>query len=233
MLRPHHVPSCCLIPPFQFSTVVNVTFLSVYQKFLDGVDILNFDLSWVISAGCIIDTDVYDQLMFAPIGQLVCMVILAGTFVAAIHRRSVSEEAHGIVHRQHISIVLLLTFLIYSSVSSTLLKTFACYKLDDGKNYLRADYRIECDYSRHKALKIYVGFMVVLYVVGIPTFFGILLYSNRESLIKNARREEDKSIKPITDLWNPFYYEVIECVRRVLLTGALVLSTPTPLLRLQ
>ena len=210
--------------------MANVVFPSLYQKFLDGVDILNFDLGWMISTECIIDTDFHDQLLMATLGPLVCIVILGGTYVTAMRRSRDSEIARGIARRKHVSMVLLLTFLVYSSVSSTLFKTFACDKLDDGKNYLRADYRIECDSSKHKALEIYAGLMVVLYVVGIPAFYGVLLYNNREALMNNAGRE-DEGIKFVTDLWKPyrpdrFYYEVIECIRRVLLTGALVFIYP-------
>jgi len=214
----------------QFSAVANVVFPNVYQDFLDGVDILNFDLSWIISVGCIVDIDFHDQLLFATLGPLLCMTILGCTYAAAMRRRELSEDARRVIRRKHVSMILLLTFLIYSSVSSTVFKMFACDALDDGKIYLRADYRIECDASKHNALQIYAGFMVVLYVVGIPAFYGVLLYNNREAL-KKADREQDETIKPITDLWQPyrldrFYYEVIECVRRVLLTGALVFIYP-------
>lgn len=108
---------------------------------------------------------------------------------------------------------------------------FACDDLEDDRKYLRTDYRIECNASKHIALQIYSGFMVILYVSGIPAFYGILLFNNREVLLTIVGREEDESIKPITDLWKPyrperFYYEVIECIRRVLLTGVLVFIFP-------
>ena len=208
-----------------------MVFPSVYQDFLDMVDIINFDLTWVVSVGCIIDTDFHDQLLFATLGPFVCMFILGCTYVIAMRRREMSEDARRVIRRKHASMVLLLTFLIYSPVSSTLFKMFACDELDDDRKYLRVDYRIECDASNHNALEIYAGFMVVLYVIGIPAFYGLLLYKNRETLSKNVDREEDESVKPITDLWQPyrpdrFYYEVVECMRRVLLTGAVVFILP-------
>lgn len=208
-----------------------MVFPSVYQDFLDGVDFLNFNLSWVVSIGCMIDTDFHDQLLFATLGPLICMGILGYTYNAAMHATVMPEDERKIIRRKHVSMVLLLTFLVYSSVSSTLFKMFACDDLDDDKTYLRADYKIECDTPKHTVLQIYTGFMIVLYVVGIPTFYGILLYHNREALVNNAGRDEDESIMPITDLWKPykperFYYEVIECLRRVLLTGVLVFIYP-------
>lgn len=192
---------------------------------------LNFDLTWVLSVGCIFNMDFHDRLLLLTLGPLLGMTILGGTYVVAIRRTRTSDVASRTARRKHASMVLLLTFLVYSPVSSTLFKTFACDNLDDGKVYLRADYRIDCDSSKHIVLEIYAGFMVVLYVAGIPAFYGALLHSNREVLQMNAGREEDEAIKPITDLWGPykpdrFYYEVIECARRVLLTGALVFIYP-------
>lgn len=75
-----------------------------------------------------------------------------------------SEEDRGKTRRKHASMVLLLTFLVYSSDFSTLFKKLACNKLDNGKNYLCSGYRIECDSSKHNALEIYAGFIVSLYV---------------------------------------------------------------------
>lgn len=125
--------------------MADVVFPSVYQTFLDGVDILNFDLRWLLSAECIIDTNFHDQLPLATLRPLEWLVFLGGTYAIAMRRSRDSETAHGIIRRKHMSMVLLVTFLVYSSVSSTLIKTFACDKLNDGKNYLHADYRINCD----------------------------------------------------------------------------------------
>ena len=164
------------MPLIQFSAVVNVVFPGVYQDFLDIVDILNFDLTWVLSAGCIVDTDFHDKLLITTLGPLVGIAILGVTYVVAMYRSSDSEIARKVIRHKHVSMVLLLTFLVYSTVSSTLFKTFACDDLDDGKIYLRADYRIECSSSKHIALEIYASFMVVLYVIGIPASYGAILY---------------------------------------------------------
>ena len=70
----------------QFSTVANVVFPSVYQDFLDNLDIVSFDLTWILSAGCIVDTDFHDKLLIATLGPLVGIAILGGTYAVAMHR---------------------------------------------------------------------------------------------------------------------------------------------------
>lgn len=220
-----------LLKSAQFTSVANVIYPDVYQHFLEGVDLLNFDLTWIIAAGCFFDVDFHDRLLVSTIGPIIVIGLLGGSYAVAFRRNRGSEVALRTVRHKHASMVLLLTFLVYSSVSSVLFQMFACDPLDDGKNYLRADYRIECDSSKHKNLQIYAGFMILLYPVGIPALYTVLLFRNREVLKDIASREDALSVKSISDLWKPYkpgryYYEVIECGRRILLTGVVVFILP-------
>ncbi|CAN0064352.1 unnamed protein product, partial [Hapterophycus canaliculatus] len=166
----------------QFASAANVTYPDVYQRFLDGLDVFNFDLGWILSAACVIEVDFHDRLLISTIGPTFVLLFLAGTHAAAKGMHRGDTAALRIIRNKHLSMVLLVTFLVYSSVSSILFKTFACEELDDGSNYLRADYRIECDSSKHKAFAIYAGIMIVVYTVGIPAFYAFLLFRRREVL---------------------------------------------------
>ena len=224
----------CFCARFQFTAVANVAYPPVYQRFLDGVNVLNFDALWIPSAGCIVDVDFHDRLLVSTIGPLVALALLAATFTVARHRNRGSETALERVRHKHMSMVLLISFLVYSSVSATVFQTFACEDLDDGNNYLRADYRIECDSSKHQAFEFFAFVMVAVYPVGIPLFYACLLYKSRRVLSSEGdevSRETTSQAQPISDLWVPykprrFYYEVIECMRRIMLTGVVVFIYP-------
>ncbi|CBJ48858.1 polymorphic Outer membrane protein G/I family [Ectocarpus siliculosus] len=216
----------------QFTSVANVTYPDVYKRFLDGLDVFNFDLSWVLSAGCIFDIDFHDRLLASTVSPVIGLLFLAGTYAAAVSMNRGKAESLQVIWNKHVSLVLLLTFLIYSSVSATLFKAFVCEELEDGTNYLRADYTIDCDSSKHKAFQVYAGFMVVVYVVGIPALYAFLLFRDRHVLKDHhADREQTARTTSTSDLWKPykpsvFYYEVIECGRRVLLAGVVVFIFP-------
>ncbi|CAM9191106.1 unnamed protein product [Ectocarpus sp. 13 AM-2016] len=216
----------------QFTSVANVTYPDVYKRFLDGLDVFNFDLSWVLSAGCIFDIDYHDRLLASTISPLIGLLFLAGTYSVAASMNRGKTERLQVIWNRHVSLVLLLTFLIYSSVSATLFKAFACEELEDGTNYLRADYTIDCDSSKHKAFQVYAGLMTVLYVVGVPSFYAFLLFRDRHVLKDHhADREQTARTTSTSDLWKPyrpsvFYYEVIECGRRILLAGVVVFIFP-------
>ena len=131
------------------------------------------------------------------------------------------------------NVIIIIAFLVYSSASSAVFRTFSCDTLDDGNIYLRADYRIECDSSKHRAFMVYSGLMIIVYPLGIPVFFGILLFRNREFLRNASLRTYNGELvqQSTSSLWKPykpsaFYYEIVECFRRLLLAGILVFIYP-------
>lgn len=108
----------------------------------------------VLSAGCMVTTNFHDRLIISTLGPLVALGALELSFQVAAGRNHGSQEALQTVRWKHFSMVLLVTFLIYSSVSSTVFRMFACETLDGGKEYLRADYTIQCTFAKHKALQV-------------------------------------------------------------------------------
>ncbi|CAN0337700.1 unnamed protein product, partial [Ectocarpus sp. 12 AP-2014] len=87
----------------QFSSVANVTYPNIYQRFLDGVNILNFDVLWIPSAGCIMDVDFHDHLLVSTVGPLLAVAFLAGTYAVAKGRNRGSETALQKVGQKHTS----------------------------------------------------------------------------------------------------------------------------------
>ena len=225
----------------QFASVANVTYPNVYQRFLDGVKVLEFDLSWIFSVSCVVNVDFHGRLLFATLGPIAVVVMLGMTYTVAAARNRRSDAALTNVRHKHVSAALLLAFLVYSSVSSILFQTFSCESLDDGKTYLRADYRIYCDSQTHVAYTVFAGFMTVLYTLGIPALYACLLFKDRHLLANKIdssteegssyARENNQRLRATSNLWKPykpkrFYYELIEYGRRILLTGVVVFIYP-------
>lgn len=213
----------------QFAEAASITFPEVYQNFLNAINVINFDLGSMLAAGCIWSgIDFHDRLLLSTMGPSVGVVFLVMTYRIAVRRQSDPAAAEKI-RRKHQRVLLLLTFVVYSSVSSTVFQTFACETLDDDIEYLRADYRIHCTSAKHKFFQVYAGIMVLIYPVGIPLLYALLLFQHRNVLIQNSA---DKTVaQPIAGLWEAyrserFYYEVVECGRRIMLTGVVVFIFP-------
>ncbi|CAM9981073.1 unnamed protein product, partial [Scytosiphon promiscuus] len=128
--------------------------------------------------------DFHDRLLVGTIGPLVVVGFLGITFWIAMRRNGAASHAAVAekIRQKHQTALLLLTFLVYSSVSSMVFQTFACETLDDGVEYLRADYRIYCTDTKHKAMEVYAGVMILVYPVGIPLLYAALLYQHRDVL---------------------------------------------------
>lgn len=220
------------------------------KSFLDKCQVLNLNLGWILSAGCLVDTDFYDRLLVSTIGPLLLLTLVLASYFAAKHRLPVGDRAEQArVTRAHASIIFWVSLLIYASVSATIFQTFACDRVETGdlrgstRSFLRADHRIDCDSARHDVFRAYAGIMCLVYPFGIPFCYFLILYRERATLLSSAEggREvggEAAATVTATDsidfarvLWRPyrpqaFYFEVVECLRRVMLSGLIVFILP-------
>ncbi|CAN0098006.1 unnamed protein product [Ectocarpus sp. 8 AP-2014] len=99
--------------------------------------------------------DFHDRFSVSTVGPLVVAGFFAMTYWIAMRRSSESGDTAVLekIRHKHQTALLLLTFLVYSSVSSTVFQTFACETLDDDGEYLRADYRVQCTDAKHKVFE--------------------------------------------------------------------------------
>ncbi|CAB1104673.1 unnamed protein product [Ectocarpus sp. CCAP 1310/34] len=166
-------------------------------------------------------------------------------------RKNPEQERLWGLFARHTTMMLIVLYLVYTQISTVVFQTFACEHLPEiGKRYLRADFGIECDTQRHTLYKAYAGVMMCIYPLGIPAVFLYFLLRQRSRInpptdeaLKKRRggrhvverkmtvRDKDQSIAPTSFLWNAYfpkcyYYEVFECIRRLLLTGILVFLVP-------
>ncbi|CAN0056334.1 unnamed protein product, partial [Scytosiphon promiscuus] len=214
----------------QYSDVAGVQYPGAYNDFLSVIDMVNLDLGFIISFACVYDTNFYDRLLMATICPMVVMGLLGCTYLVARRRNGHSEEAIGVVKRRHLSVALFVMFFVYATVSYTVFETFVCDELDDGSSYLRADYSLTCWTSLHTGYQVYAGLMVLVYPVGVPCVFGWWLFKYRRELTED-NRGTNADLRPLADLWEPYkqdkyYYEVVECFRRIALTGLAVFILP-------
>ena len=211
--------------------VASVTYPDVYNAFLKYVNVVNLNLGWMLSAGCLVDTDFYDNLVVATIVPLVIFGVLAASHKVA-SRRNCDRQTRVRINNRHASAVFWVSFLVYASVSAAVFQTFACVDFDNGLSYLRADHSIQCYSTKHTLFRVYAGVMGVVYPFGIPFCYAIVLYRGRTALKDTVARE---TITPddgvARDLWvaykpEVYFYEVVECARRVVLSGVVVFVLP-------
>ncbi|CAM9236456.1 unnamed protein product, partial [Sphacelaria rigidula] len=160
--------------------------------------------------------------------------------------QDMDSTTHLRLFSRHTTMALVVLYLIYSQVSTVVFQTFACQDLPEiGVSYLRADFRLKCDTPRHRAYKVYACFCVLIYPLGIPAAFCYFLVRQRSKINphvekpanagredvreKIEKRQSDETVAPTAFLWGAYYpkryyYEVCECLRRLMLTGLLVFT---------
>jgi hypothetical protein len=161
-------------------------FTSVAQSF----SIFYVDTLSVIDLGCalqIAPESFWKSLLITTIAPMVALgVILVLTRV--LLRFGVDpddENTQKRIRTVSAAISLFTIFLVYPGASNTVIKTFICDSFDDGRVVLRADYAIPCYDSVWRAYAVYAGFMVLVYVIGIPLFFIFLVVRYRRGLNPN------------------------------------------------
>ncbi|CAM9678213.1 unnamed protein product [Pylaiella littoralis] len=173
----------------QFSHLADVPYPQSYQRFLNLVEVFNFDIAWPLTASCLVgNISFYQKLLGVTLGPLAALAFLGTTYALAInmHRwgfgQTTAEARQGVVVR-HASAALLVLFLVFSSVSTTVVSTYVCDDVEDlDESLLRADYSISCDDPKHLFYKVYAAFMILLYPVGIPVLFAVLLLERRDKI---------------------------------------------------
>jgi hypothetical protein len=228
----------------QYLNVTGAPLPSLYRRFLNRIDFVNFDLMWLIPVGCYVHVDFYQKLLLSTVTPIVLMALvfsprMVSTLLTRAGRplHATSQRRLGLESSNDVRALLVFTFWIFSSVSTTVLATFACdSSLDGGASYLRADYSVQCYTIKHNVYRVYAAVMIFVYPLGVPLLYSVFLYRERK-LVREAHHGAvnyaEKSTKlPNTEfLWEPyrpkvFYWEVCECGRRILLTGMLAFVFP-------
>ncbi|CAN0265527.1 unnamed protein product, partial [Pylaiella littoralis] len=173
----------------QFSRLADIQYPPSYRRFLNFLDVVNFDITWPLIASCLIDgINFYQRLLAVTLGPLAALVFLGITYAMAMHMhpcgpgQTCSEARQSAVVR-HASTGLLVLFLVFSSVSTTVFSTYACDFVEDLDVFLlRADYSISCDDPDHFFYASYAAVMILLYPIGIPVLFAAVLLKRRDKI---------------------------------------------------
>jgi predicted outer membrane repeat protein len=225
----------------QFINITGLKLPSLYQTFLSWMNLMNIDLGWTLSLGCAVKFNFYQLLLFKTLAPFAVMIVLAITYRIALHK---ATQVQAVARSKHFTALLTLSFLTYSTTSAAVFSTFACDDIEGtGKSYLRADYSIQCGTATHTSYIVYAAFMMLVYPIGIPVLYTYLLRRHRGHLTRSAAataaaavnaqdsRTDKADLKSTKFLWQAYkpqyyYWEVTECIRRVLLTGLVVFIYP-------
>ncbi len=154
------------------------------------------------SPQCFTQFDYVDRLMLVTLSPLAvaCLLVLVGF----THSRIAPPDRRHDIFRRYVSCFLILTYLVLPSVSTVAFGVFTCTSIDPSgvdpglPRYMRNDYAIACDSQRYRFGVIWAVVSILVYPVGITSFYLAVLYVNRDTIVN-----KDDHQPPSLDLHPP------------------------------
>eukprot|EP00935_MAST-01C_sp_MAST-1C-sp1_P000883 g883.t1 len=127
---------------------------------------------------------------------------------------------------------LLGTYLIYPYTCQLIFSTFQCMEVDSVE-YLQEDFAVDCASDFHKKAVEWAKLMVLLFPVGLPALYFIMLYPHRYH-IRVGDTEHLNHLEFFFKEYDPdyYYWEVIECARKCILMGFASVFRPGTIMQL-
>ena len=80
-----------------------------------------------------------------------------------------------------VQVALIISFTVLIGTSAALFNYFRCIKYDT-VTVMALDYSLQCDSTRYAGFIVYVVIMVIIYPIGIPLAYAVLLWQHRNTL---------------------------------------------------
>jgi len=134
--------------------------------------------------------------------------------------------------QQALPFTLALTFLVVPSTSTRIFRTFLCdsFGYDDStgemRRYLQADMMLQCDDSgRYAETQGTAIAMLVLWPIGVPIMYSLLLAASRNAIIRDTPTPLSEATAFLSGdyIVDAYWWEPLEMCRKLVLTGWVLL----------
>ena len=170
-------------------TIPTVSFPKAFEALVAWTSFLEFNVVQILPMSCLRPFNFFDKLLaMTVLPILLALLIFAiGAAVAACASAKHARE----VRTQTFGWFLLLTFLVFPSVSATVLRFYNCVTFDEGLadgstetlKVLEADYDISCKSPSYEGVwSAYALIMMFVYPIGIPSLYWIQLFRYRKRI---------------------------------------------------
>ena len=198
---------------------VNIDFLSLLPSF-PAMDPCDFKSSYLFSF--------YVHMGTLPF--LLLLITTAAVLSYFIYRLSVRRCGPGIrgITEKCSKILIFTVFLMYPGIVNRVFRIFKCGEFGSKGTWLMADLSIKCYTPEHMASILWAFVFVGIYVLGIPLLSTFILYRHRKRLWDPRYPALKRVYGSLYQYYRPeyWYFESIEMIKKMLLTGAMVMVAP-------
>lgn len=207
--------------------IIQTPLPGTFEDFVSLFAVINLDLFASAGTQCVVPSDFYDKFLFEALTPICLLVLVIVLYLIPknVLSRETDARARKRSRKKFWRMLIFSLFLIYPSVSSTILRLYVCTEVE-GVHYLRADMSITCYTTQHNAYMALGAFFIALYPVGIPVFFFVMLYRYRHRLQEDGVKAELGFLYDGYDhtFW---WFEVLDMVHKLTMTGLLAFVPPT------
>jgi hypothetical protein len=190
-----------LITTYQIVSTVpgnlDVEFPSSFTSFLKAFSVFNLNVISVVPFACTNHYTFIDKLVASTLFPLALTLLLALLWLLEAGWQATRsswndsrvQQQLDALKDQYLTYFFFLTYLVLPSVSTTIFQTFLCTNVDPrgedndaSDSYLIADMSISCNSPYYYKGVVYAVAMLLVYVVGIPLMYFVVLYYNREEI---------------------------------------------------
>ena len=179
--------------PFTLSLKYPIQFMS----FLSYIKVIFLDIVELVRVDCLMETSLYvNTLMAALLLPGILALLALQPCLSLLTKSGRKSRRDGTWLHSFINRGFFVVFMLYPYLSKTAFRAHACRELvpaveggvDKGESYHQDYMEVDCTGDKYVTFKLFAWAMVGLFPIGLPLFFFLLLYANRNILL-NEKKE--------------------------------------------
>lgn len=201
---------------------------SMYRTFMSYLIFFNFDFMPWQAMSCAVGIDYLQKAVIvamipivAVLGFLLCFALP----LTLINNRDFADENDGRFRRKAtqmkvVRLILFTIFLLYPHVSSVVIGVYNCIEID-GTMYLIGNVALRCWGEEHMAYALPFIAALVVYPVGVPVGYLIILWLNKSTMHTLETRLRLGFLYEAFNLQN-WYFETVDMAFKLFMTSIII-----------
>lgn len=219
-----------MITYLQINTILsmnlNLKWPEFMTKVMNAFKKINLEMFDIIglSYRCSVEFDFYHIFIFKMFMIPIVFFLTSVTYMTIRHWgiKHKSRKFLRILENRFIYILVLMVFILYPSVCNTILQLYKCEEIE-GKYYLTEDLSLECYNDMWDKYAIGGGWMMLLYIIGIPLFFYLKLRDlHKKNLLSKKEYVYKYGFMYLGYKDNMWWFEILELVRKTILSASII-----------
>jgi hypothetical protein len=165
--------------------IFDIPFPPFYTQAVSSVGgLIQIELPSLMPLDCIFSTSYYSMLVLKCIWPLAFYLAL-GIAAKAQRKRGKDGSADALIN-----FAFTIMFIVYPSISSSLLSMFYCIQLEDGSSFLRVDLSLDCSTPLHATMIVFTLIMLGLHTIGTPAIYSYIFFWKYHAPLEALKEQE-------------------------------------------